>query len=633
MAPENDMTLSMLRSDPNFASLSQFFHTFQAAFRPWPNYADWTSNFLHYSTPSKLNDENNYSFATEDLEKMLIDPSLRYQLEDLILRLLRFLTRNRFINASTWQDYFAKEWDRRETDDENPFRPDSSVAKAPEESKFIEQPLLSFFDLPLETRLNLLNTLCEWQLDDPERLREHMDSEEDPTQWRVDPLGYDANGNTFWLFDDNRLYKESAPKKKKKSKKKAVRSHSTRRNVRRSTRSTPEPKENFQDEYEDENEDDEEMEWTPWKLVCMTVDDWQQFPTKYSKSKHSQNQQFHQLLVDDVLPKVIPVIEEHGKNRKKQEALAFRKRSSRILVRDLEALEQRKVKIDDRGPLSRIEKRRLEIERLEKERQSKAREKRLMERERRVEYKARAEEIATEKSHLAHEQRLPRRHGTEEIDDRPQQQEFKIVLKLSGGDSGGLKANKKGIKRKTDNTLGKKKRGRKPKYPKQDDEETWIFNCSCGAFGRNIDDGTPMIACEKCNEWQHIECLRKAGHMESNLLSFEDYAFVCRRCMKKANNDLTDVVDERRIASQIQKSMAPLSESYTNTLSLSSNSLLLETSHHYNQNLGSTLSSASTIQSFESQSLQHIAPQVSSPPINFNLLAQQQQQQQQQQQP
>lgn len=62
-------------------------------------------------------------------------------------------------SASTWQDYFAKEWDRREPETDNPFRLDSSVALAttPESTG----PVSSFFDLPMETRLTLLNALCE----------------------------------------------------------------------------------------------------------------------------------------------------------------------------------------------------------------------------------------------------------------------------------------------------------------------------------------------------------------------------------------------------------------------------------------------------------------------------------------
>src|SRR4051794_1957677 len=39
-----------------------------------------------------------------------------------------------------------------------------------------------------------------------------------------------------------------------------------------------------------------------------------------------------------------------------------------------------------------------------------------------------------------------------------------------------------------------------------EEEEDWIFDCICGAYGK-IDDGTHSIACDKCNIWQHSKCV------------------------------------------------------------------------------------------------------------------------------
>lgn len=38
--------------------------------------------------------------------------------------------------------------------------------------------------------------------------------------------------------------------------------------------------------------------------------------------------------------------------------------------------------------------------------------------------------------------------------------------------------------------------------------ETWDFDCYCGEYGRNYDDGTPVVACSSCDIWMHVECLR-----------------------------------------------------------------------------------------------------------------------------
>lgn len=103
-------------------------------------------------------------------------------------------------------------------------------------------------------------------MDEPDKFREHLESEEDAVQWRVDPVGYDKKGSTFWLFDDNRLYKETPkPKPTKKSnarKKKPAptpASSSSRRSSRRNTTA--------EEEIPQEDKSEDEGEWMPWKLV------------------------------------------------------------------------------------------------------------------------------------------------------------------------------------------------------------------------------------------------------------------------------------------------------------------------------------------------------------------------------
>lgn len=98
----------------------------------------------------------------------------------------------------------------------------------------------------------------------------------------MDPIGYDAKGSMYWLFDgmmdmggcqtaeidhqriDNRLYKEMPePKKKKpKPKKKPVRKGRVgmRRSSRRAAQATPQ---------EEEEEEDDVENWIPWQLVCV----------------------------------------------------------------------------------------------------------------------------------------------------------------------------------------------------------------------------------------------------------------------------------------------------------------------------------------------------------------------------
>jgi hypothetical protein len=57
------------------------------------------------------------------------------------------------------------------------------------------------------------------------------------------------------------------------------------------------------------------------------------------------------------------------------------------------------------------------------------------------------------------------------------------------------------------------------------DKEQWFFHCICGAKGKNYDDGTPIIVCEKCIIWQHIHCVTK-----ESLDDLEGQEFVCDPC-------------------------------------------------------------------------------------------------------
>ncbi|KAG2236889.1 hypothetical protein INT48_002702 [Thamnidium elegans] len=381
----------------------------------------------------------------------------------------------------------------------------------------------------------------KWQLDEPEKFREHLDSEEDAAQWRVDPIGFDKKGSTFWLFDDNRLYKET-PKppatKKSKSNKKKRAAPTARRSSRRN---------NVQAEQELEEESEEEGEWIPWKLVCASKYEWEQFPSKYANSKNLDEQRFYNLLVNDLIPKIIPVLEEHEREIKKQEALLHRKRSSRILFKELEALERSSsFEPESRSRSShRIEQKSLEKEQQEMENAAKAREARLLERERRImerEYRALAREKgqSQEPETIINEAEPNTTLNLKMVVTEKPKKKYKKKEKF---DADGNPLPKKEKLDEHGNPIPKKKRGRKPKQ-KNPDDENWEFDCICGVSGKNLDDGTPMIACEKCSVWQHIICLQKSGQIgKSN--SLDDINFVCHKCEDLVDIDIVDEEEEK----------------------------------------------------------------------------------------
>ncbi|KAI8643241.1 hypothetical protein BD408DRAFT_482172 [Parasitella parasitica] len=604
--------IQLLRNNIDFCSIAQFFHMFAPAFSPWPS---TTQDIIYARHPEPNSD---YVFETEDLERMLLETSERIRLEDLFVRMLRLVTRNRFINSSNWQTYYSKEFDKRIYDQSNPFIQQqddkvidqqlSAVGGTQVETKTPE--LLNYFTFDLDTRVHLLHLLCEWQLDEPERFREHLSMEEEAVQWRVDPIGFDKKGSTFWLFDDNRLYIETpkpTPVKKSKArnkkKKRAAAPPPPARLSRRSTRSsTIQEEPESADEVKEEEQSEDEGEWVPWKLLCYTKNDWETLPSIYVNSKNIDEQRFHKLLVDDLLPKVLPVLEEHEQIIKKQEAIIHRKRSSRIRTRELEALERASVEpvLEDPYSLSvgpggrnrsnRIEQRELEKQHQEKEALAKAREERLLERERRImerEYRAlkrQASDNADPETTIEAENNgpiiidgtspLPKTKTTKkttkatgkatakaaaaagEGEGNTEQKPKRKYVKKPKFDENGNPIPRKIKLDKDGNPIPLKKRGRKPKNK---DEDSWQFDCVCGVSGANIDDGTPLMACEKCGTWQHIACLEKSGQIPKTE-SMDNLKFVCGKCERLLEEEERE---RKRQRSQNYSTTAPPSASTT----------------------------------------------------------------------
>jgi hypothetical protein len=74
-------------------------------------------------------------------------------------------------------------------------------------------------------------------------------------------------------------------------------------------------------------------------------------------------------------------------------------------------------------------------------------------------------------------------------------------------------------------------------------EEEWIFDCSvCGVHGKNLDDGSHSIACEKCNVWQHSNC----HGIDQATAEREDFHFECKFCKKKEEDEKKRKEDEEK---------------------------------------------------------------------------------------
>ncbi|WVQ71316.1 hypothetical protein IAR50_000844 [Cryptococcus sp. DSM 104548] len=163
--PPPSPIIQSLRKNWRWAAISQFIYTFSDAF----GLLDWDIEAL----------ENDF-----DGDETALVPTL-------IAKLLFALTYNRQINRDNAFEHLRKQYLKR-LPDISPFGT-------------LEEPI-EWATLGLGKKVEALHQLCEWQMEDPARFRGLMKSEDDAVSWRIDPIGWDKPGNTYWLFDDNRIW-------------------------------------------------------------------------------------------------------------------------------------------------------------------------------------------------------------------------------------------------------------------------------------------------------------------------------------------------------------------------------------------------------------------------------------------
>ncbi|CAG8797885.1 5264_t:CDS:2, partial [Gigaspora rosea] len=265
-------------------------------------------------------------------------------------------------------------------------------------------------------------------------------------------------------------------------------------------------------------------ESTNWVTVCVTIAEWEEFPKRFEKSRNAQEKAFYKLLTEDLLPPILAALQEKEKERKKLDALANRKRSSRIQKRELEKQEadraaQLKKDQDEREEKAKqMEFAKLKAEK-DREERSQARERRSKERELRL--LARDDKLKKEQETIIEEQHDIKVKRVNDIQDH-----------LTPPDT----------------TL----------YAKTQQAEDWYFDCLCGISGTNINDGSNMIACDRCAVWQHLDCLLKTDERFRKTRDFSQIEYVCSRCLQSqaiqsstpaSNNEHDEIIDVVKIDS------------------------------------------------------------------------------------
>jgi hypothetical protein len=331
---------------------------------------------------------------------------------------------------------------------------------------------------------------------------------------RIEPFGWDSEDRTYIVLDDNRLYRQTAPPppppppaapKKNSKKAKAALRASKRRKVSEPEVSDEEVIDELVIQQKEEvPEEDDGLGGMKWECLAINLDDLNRFIASIEKSRDPNEK----ILRARITEQLLPLLEKQEEARKRKaaqkerellnlEKLATAKRSSRIagkLELQRQEEEAREAERKRQAELAMAKKEQEKWMKLEKERESRmmTREQRLKEREaRRILHEEELAGLSEDSKKLeAGESRLSERHLKAEIEKKKQ-----ALEELA-------------------------------------EEDDWVFDCICGAYGQ-VDDGSHSISCEKCNIWQHTKCV---GISEA-AANRDDFHFICKTCQRRAEKE------------------------------------------------------------------------------------------------
>ncbi|KAK7989246.1 hypothetical protein PG989_009561 [Apiospora arundinis] len=446
-------------------------------------------------------------------------------LVDIGLCLLKFVSSHRGLTPDLFDEYTRRQY----------------VAKDPDHNPFgTEEQPNKFHDFDILIKLRVLHKLTQWVMLHPERIREKMDEQRvhDQTEWRIEPYGWDSEDRTYYLLDDDRLYRMTdappqgssssswKPKKNTKKAKAAASRAAKRRRVSRSTAADAEDDEGPGSEAEEAPEpEDDGLGGAKWECIAVSLPEVQAFLATMRKTR-DENEKILRGRIEEGL---VPILEKHEESRKRKalarerellnmEKLAHAKRSSRLANKAEQQKQEQQVREEEERnrkealAAKKEEQKRLKIE---KERDSRlvSRENRLKEREaKRIQHEEELAQLSEDSRNLS--------SGTGRLSERRLQAE--------------IDRNKQALK-------------------ELEDEEEWTFDCVCGMYGQ-VDDGTHSIACEQCNVWQHSKC---AG-VSKKEADRADFHFICGACKNKGTNPKPTTI-KLKVKNQDDASSSPAS--------------------------------------------------------------------------
>ncbi|KAI1755101.1 hypothetical protein F4782DRAFT_433696 [Xylaria castorea] len=439
----------------------------------------------------------------DDLEAECLKPQSTV-LVDIGLALLKFVSSHRGLTHDLFDEYTRRQY----------------VAKAPDRNPFGtgESPA-EFSDFDAVLKIRVLQQLTQWVMLHPERIREKMDEQKpsDQTDWRIEPSGWDSEDRTYYILDDNRLYRltpaplvSPAWKPKKNTKKAKAAARASKR--RRTSRSAAQSRDTADDDPTSEVEEapqpeDDGFGGARWECIGVGLNDVQNFLASLQKTRDDNEK----ILRNTVEEHLLPILEKQEESRKRKalqrekerlnlEKMVHAKRSSRIASKteqqklQQQAREEEEQRRREEKAVKKEEQLRSKLER-EHDNRARSREERLKERQtRRLQHEEELAQLSEDSKSLGGDNRLSQRRLEAEIAKNK-----RILEDLEDG------------------------------------ADDWIFDCVCGVYGQ-VDDGTHSIACERCNIWQHSKCV---GISEEEA-DRDDFHFVCKNCRRQQSSHSDD---------------------------------------------------------------------------------------------
>lgn len=330
-------------------------------------------------------------------------------------------------------------------------------------------------------------------------------------------MGWDRQDRTYFVLDDNRVYRLSEPvqpppsRKRTKTSRRALRVSKRRNSPNTGNMAGRDNTEAISSNAGSSNgpEDDDGLGGMKWECLAVTLDEVRGVVASFQNTRDENEK----VLRDRLQEHLVPILAKQEESRKRKALqrqkeldnlakMANAKRSSRLAIKQERLRLEEQAREEEQRQLAEEEEARKAEEacrKLEREREL-----RLMSREKRInEREARRRRYEEELSNLSEDSRRDGR-GTGRMSKRRLQTE--------------IEKNQRALKQLEDDEA----------------EDDWMFDCECGAYGR-VDDGTHSISCERCNVWQHSKCVGVLA-AEAEQPRFHFVCSACRRREETANS-------------------------------------------------------------------------------------------------